>query len=161
MLFQHTIDIGCPPDLLVEKMMSPLLFAHISRPLLQFVPVDPAVPPKRWAENKYVVSLRMFGVIPMGLHNIVLSYRDVSSEKGRFWFEFRDNGYSRLVSKWDHTMTVRKNSGGCEYSDSVEIKAGLITPLVWAFASVLYRYRQRRLKQLAESGFDFDALFGK
>jgi hypothetical protein len=161
MLFQHSIELECPPDALVEKMMSPRLFVHVSWPLLQFKSVDPATAPERWVERTYVVRLWLFGLLPLGIHNIVLTCRDRSSEMGKFWFELRDNGYSKSIPKWDHTMTVRKNSTGCSYTDSVEIKAGIVTPIIWAFASVLYRYRQRRLKRLVQNGFVFPALFGK
>lgn len=161
MLFQHSIDLDCPPEKLAEKLREPMLFAYVSWPILQFKPVDPATPPERWGEQKAVVKLSFLGVLPMGRHTLNISFRDRSVEKGKFWFEMRDDGFGQLVKKWDHTMTVRQNGGGCVYGDNVEIKAGPLTPFVWLFAMVLYRHRQRRLKRLAEGGFVFPALFGK
>jgi len=50
-----------------------------------------------------------------------------------------------MVRTWDHEISIRHASATCcFYTDSVDIEAGLLTPLVWLFAQALYRYRQRR-----------------
>jgi len=38
--------------------------------------------------------------------------------------------------------------GSVEYSDEIEIRAGLLTPVIWAFAHGFYRHRQRRWRVL-------------
>jgi len=159
MLFQEAITLECPPEKLADAVMSPRLFAYVSWPLMKFKPVDPAEPPEKWKERVYKVKVLLFGFLPIGRHYLNISFRDLSSEKGKFWFELRDNGHSTFVPKWDHKITIYKTSDGCHYSDRVEIKAGVFTPVVWGFASLLYRHRQRRLRQLAAAGFVFPALF--
>jgi hypothetical protein len=54
-----------------------------------------------------------------------------------------------LIKSWDHEIKFEvKDSKTCIYTDTVKIKAGAFTALVWLFANILYRYRQRRWKQL-------------
>lgn len=67
----------------------------------------------------------------------------------------RDNGYSRLIPKWDHLITIRAAEGGCLYTDRVEIHAGVFTPFVWSFAWLFYRHRQRRWVHLVNNGFAY------
>ncbi|MFO7859839.1 MAG: hypothetical protein R6U41_01320 [Desulfosalsimonas sp.] len=40
--------------------------------------------------------------------------------------------------------------GTVHYTDKIEISAGLLSPLIWLFAHVFYRHRQRRWKLLLE-----------
>jgi len=64
--------------------------------------------------------------------------------------KLRDNGYSALITTWDHWITVEPDGErGTRYRDEVEVKAGLLTPFVWLFAQVFYRHRQRRWRALA------------
>lgn len=66
----------------------------------------------------------------------------------------RDNGRSLLIQRWDHLITVEPDgSRRTRYTDRIEIEAGWLTPLVWAFAQVFYAHRQRRWRRLAASGF--------
>ena len=51
---------------------------------------------------------------------------------------------------WDHTIRIVKTYAGCEYSDEIEIQAGLLTIFVWLYANVFYRYRQARWRRLAD-----------
>jgi hypothetical protein len=54
------------------------------------------------------------------------------------------------VRKWNHRITIKPLSDDrCRYTDEIDIGAGPITPLVWAYAHVFYRYRQRRWRKLA------------
>ncbi|HXV93476.1 MAG TPA: hypothetical protein VD813_09275 [Pseudonocardia sp.] len=55
-----------------------------------------------------------------------------------------------LLRRWRHTIEVRPaGAGTCRYSDTVEIDAGPLTPVVAAVARVFYRLRQRRWRALA------------
>tara|TARA_B100000508_G_scaffold115566_1_gene94678 strand:- start:3742 stop:4182 length:441 start_codon:yes stop_codon:yes gene_type:complete len=56
------------------------------------------------------------------------------------------------ITRWNHTMSlIEVSSNECEYTDAIEIQAGLMTIPVWAFAQFFYRHRHRRwLKLLKE-----------
>lgn len=76
------------------------------------------------------------------------------TENAQF-FMLGDNGYSPLISKWDHLITAQEVNGGTLYRDSVTIKAGILTPFVWLFARLFYAHRQRRWATLAANGFNY------
>ncbi len=58
-----------------------------------------------------------------------------------------ENG--QLVTSWNHQMRVETSPGDqSRYTDWIHLKAGLLTPLVWLFACLFYRSRQRRLRSL-------------
>jgi hypothetical protein len=123
----------------------------VASPLVALVPVSPPALPERWEEQKYVVRLRLFGLIPFGRQTINISVPSRSDTH----IELRDNGYGSLISKWDHLIAIRSSDGGCVYSDRVEVQAGLLTPCVWAFAWLFYRHRQSRWQRLVRSGFEY------
>jgi hypothetical protein len=55
----------------------------------------------------------------------------------------------RLARVWNHTLSFREVApGAVSYTDEIEIQAGWLTPGIWLFAQVFYRYRQRRWKAL-------------
>jgi hypothetical protein len=46
------------------------------------------------------------------------------------------------------------DAGRCRYSDEIEVRAGALPPLVWLYAQLFYRYRQRRWRRLERSPRD-------
>ena len=58
-----------------------------------------------------------------------------------------------LVPVWNHRLRVEPVSPReCRYTDRIELKAGLLTPLVWLFVAAFYRYRQMRWRRLTTPG---------
>jgi hypothetical protein len=54
-----------------------------------------------------------------------------------------------VLRVWNHTLHVEPLTGrSCRYSDTVEIEAGLFTPVVVKVSRWIYRYRQRRWHKL-------------
>ena len=96
------------------------------------------------AGETYRVRLLFFGVIPAWWHEIRIVRLDdtdreiVTSEGGG------------LVKEWHHRITIdERGPWRSFYTDEIDIKAGVLTPLVWAYAQFFYRYRQRRWRKLA------------
>jgi hypothetical protein len=132
-----------------EVQTAPLLM-HIAWPLVRFVPVGAESLDSFKPGGRYQVTLRLFGILPFGTQWIVTSVHE--PEAGEWPKRLRDNGYSALINKWDHWITVAPDEkSGTRYSDEVEIAAGLMTPFVWAFAQAFYRHRQRRWRGLART----------
>lgn len=128
----------------------PDLLEHVARPLQGFEPVDPPRWPATWVDGRYKVRLRMFGIVPMGEQWIVIE--TLAARPGTY--RLRDNGHGDLVRRWDHLITIEPASADrCRYTDEVEVRAGLLTPFVAAFAWVFYRHRQRRWRGLVASDF--------
>ena len=60
--------------------------------------------------------------------------------------------YLRPKPVWNHTIRFRPlENGKLHCTDEIEIQAGLLTGVVWAFAHVFYRHRQRRWRRLLRS----------
>lgn len=57
-----------------------------------------------------------------------------------------------IVRRWNHRILLESiGEERCRYLDEIDIDAGLPTPLVWVYAHLFYRYRQRRWRRLART----------
>ena len=137
---------ACSRDRLAAELERPVLLCRIAWPLLAFTPVDPPRLEQRWAHKPYVFGLRLGGKVPLGEHTI-----DPQPPAGgaEVW---HDAGHSGLVTVWDHRIELREVHGMTRYTDVVEVRAGVLTPVAWLFAQVFYRHRQRRLNRLVAGG---------
>ena len=137
---------SCAVDRLAAELERPVLLCRIAWPLLTFTPVDPPVLEDRWALKPYVFALRLAGRVPLGEHTI-----DPQPPRGgrEVW---HDAGHSALVHVWDHRIELSDVHGMTRYTDVVEVRAGVLTPVAWLFAQVFYRHRQRRLNRLVARG---------
>ncbi len=146
--------IAAPTERVWAEVQTPRLFLHITAPLVRFAPVSGEIPAE-FEEGRFDVKLKLFGVVPMGEQAIVVT-KHVGQEDGALVWKIRDNGFSRMIPKWDHWIVLRR-TGPAEtlYEDDVTIEAGLLTPFIWAFAALFYRWRQHRWRGLARSGFRY------
>ncbi len=144
MIARISTILPVPKSRFRKEISQPKSLQYVSKPVLTFIPEDPEIFQKPWKINRdYHLRLYLFHVIPLGRHSIRLVEFDMekniikSEEKGT------------LAPVWNHTITF--HSAGKEsirYTDVIEIKAGLLTPFVWAFAHCFYRHRQKRWKKL-------------
>ncbi|MBA4027262.1 MAG: hypothetical protein C0473_03375 [Cyanobacteria bacterium DS3.002] len=150
MKVSRSTHIALKPETVWSEVQTAGLLQHIAWPLVRFIPVDDAAFESFQPGGRYQVKLRLFGIIPFGTQWIVSSLHEA---KGTQWpKQLRDDGYNALISKWDHWITVAPDpNGGTCYSDDVEVSAGALTPLIWAFAQIFYWHRQRRWRGLAKS----------
>ena len=156
MRIERSLLLPCTPEHCLAEVRTTRLLRHVAWPMVVFTPETPPSFPDEWEEKAYLVSMRLFGVLPLGRQHIDISIRDRSAETGRFHVELRDNGHGTLISTWDHRITIEAAPTGCRYTDRVDIRAGLLTPFATLFAWVFYRHRQRRWRQVAERGFTHD-----
>ncbi len=146
-----SIELDCAFEQAVAHVRQPRLLCHVAHPLVSFTPVSGQGFPDVWHEGTHWVKLRLLGLVPLGRQAIVISMPPVAHG-----FALRDAGYSALVSRWDHLILIEPLAGGgVRYRDQVEVRAGLLTPLVWLFAQCFYRHRQRRWKRLAANDFRY------
>lgn len=147
MKLRVTTTLRCSHEQVWQELQTTRLLNYICYPLVVFAPVDPSILPIRWSERRYDVKIKLFGFLPFGTQAIVISVPEP--------YCVRDNGFSRLIPKWDHLISIRPDDNGTKYTDTVDIKAGLLTPIVWAYASIFYRYRQYRWRKIVASGFRY------
>jgi Protein of unknown function (DUF3703) len=138
-----------PETVWAEVQTAPLLM-HIAWPVVRFMPASDQPLETFKPGGRYPVKLRLFGFIPFGTQWIVTSVHE--PDAGVWPKRLRDNGYSALISRWDHWITIAPDDdGGTHYSDEMDISAGIVTPVIWAFAQLFYWHRHRRWRGLART----------
>jgi len=110
----------------------------ITRGLLRFAGSD-RFPPE-WHQGETVQTrLFFFGVLPAWRHRLTFDQIDPSE---RILATQEGGG---LITIWNHRILVKAvSASACQYTDEIDIRAGLFTPCVWLYAHVFYRYRQWR-----------------
>ena len=92
------------------------------------------------------MRLLFFGFIPAWWHEIHIARLDEAQR------EIQTAEHGGPVEDWHHRITVdERGPYQSRYTDEIEIRAGLLTPLVWGYAQLFYRYRQWRWRRLARS----------
>ncbi|WP_189613634.1 hypothetical protein [Saccharospirillum salsuginis] len=100
--------------------------------------------PTLWEEGATETTrLLLFGFIPAWEHT--LTFQEIN-DNSRVLYTREGGG---LVPVWNHLIQVipGKNET-CTYVDDVEVKAGILTFLIWGYAHIFYRYRQFRWRSL-------------
>jgi len=144
--------LPCPPERVWQEVQTTKLLLHVAYPLVVFEPVAPRAFPETWSEESYLVRMRVFGFILIGNQWIVIK-RKVTNEK----FELLDDGHSNIIKQWRHLISLQRTPEGfTRYTDTVDIKAGLLSFGVWLFANIFYRYRQSRWRQLVKRKFNYE-----
>lgn len=142
--------IELPPEVVWAEVQTAPLMLHISWPLVRFVPASKEPLDSYKPGGRYLIKLRLFGFLPFGSQWIVPSLHE--PEDGTWPKRIRDDGHSAIIRKWDHWITITPNPDGTTcYRDEVDISAGILTPIVWAFAHLFYSHRQRRWRALART----------
>ncbi|MBB4661948.1 hypothetical protein [Conexibacter arvalis] len=157
-------DLPLPAERACELAARPALFAFVVRPFLRVgglperFPEPPAAAPDApaaaeaaappaaaaLARSGEAVGGRLWwlGVVPAWTHRL----RVVSATAT----ELRTEEGGGPVRRWAHTLVFEpRGASACRYTDRVELDAGLLTPLVWCFAQLLFRWRQARWRALA------------
>jgi hypothetical protein len=123
----------------------PETLRYITKGLLGFRP-EGELPARFSAGTVVRVKLLFFGFIPGWMHEIRIARLDEAHRE----IETTEHGGS--VKRWNHRITVdERGPWRSRYTDEIDIDAGLVTPLIWAYAHLFYRYRQWRWRRLARS----------
>jgi hypothetical protein len=147
MLARISTAFDCTAEQLWDKISRPASLRFVSAPLLHFEPLVPGELDSDWVVGKtYALRLSLFGFVPAGEHRITL----VRIDREANLIESRESG--ALSPVWNHTIHfLPLGDGKLRYTDEIEIQAGLLTGIVWTFAHLFYRHRQRRWKALLRS----------
>ncbi len=138
-----TTEIRASAAIVWQGAKTPHAFIHVAQGMLRFPAAERLDRP--WQQGDRLSGwILLFGVVPFSIHHLRVESIDdasrtlVSDERGG------------LIRRWRHEVFVTAlDANRCRYEDRIEIDAGAFTPLVTAFASVFYRYRQRRWRSLA------------
>jgi len=144
MIARISTYLPCSNEQLWAKIVQPKSLQFVASPILKFIPIGKISFDKEWeVKRDYVLKLYLFGFLPLGNHTIRLINIDRSENK----IESTESGL--LARVWNHTIQFQEiEENRIYYTDTIEIKAGLLTPMVWSFAQLFYRHRQRRWRKL-------------
>ncbi|MFN6945887.1 MAG: hypothetical protein ACK4ND_13140 [Cytophagaceae bacterium] len=146
---ETSFNIGFPTA--IKYVQYPSLLEYIVWPLMQFEPLEPISFPSVWTEGMFLVKMKLLGIVSLGTQYIQI---ELPPSESSGTFVIRDNGSGQLIKVWDHIITIKKTGESTvSYRDEVTIKAGILTPFIWAFAYIFYKWRQFRWKKLVKGSF--------
>lgn len=147
MRVERSSEFERPAPIIAELLFNPETMAFLLRPVVRVVPRAPDRLPIRWQVGRYQVSLWLFGFIPLGRQDIVIT--EIVADPGSGRWGMHDDGCGSLMRRWDHRAILKAlPDGRARYSDRVEIEAGLVTPAAWLFAWMVFAWRHRRWRRL-------------
>ena len=143
-IVDRSTRLEAPADAVWRAVTTPEAFRTVTRGLL-------AVPVLRfrsgeWREGETVVGwVFLFGVIPFSRHHLHIERIDGTARV----LSSREHG--GLIRTWNHDIVVTPlDETSCTYRDRIELRAGVVTPLIALWARWFYRMRQRRWRALAK-----------
>lgn len=141
--------LSCSIDSAWEALHNPAIFRAVSAPFTVFADQPGNPLPRRFRpDTDYTVSVRAGGVVPLGNQTIHL-VDDVADWTSRV---VTDTGHGTsgalgLLRDWHHRMSlVARPDGGTDFSDTLSVRAGLLTPLLWLALRVMWSWRGFRLR---------------
>ncbi len=146
MIARISTHFACTETDLWMKIIEPKSLQFVASPILGFIPDEDGALDGEWiVGKKYHLRLYFLKFIPLGSHTIEL----VKIDKAANTISSKEKG--KLARVWNHDITFHEVSPGkVHYTDKIEIRAGLLSPMIWLFAHFFYRHRQRRWKLLLE-----------
>ena len=144
MLARISTTFDCTAEQLWDEISRPASLRFVAAPLLHFEPLVTDELDSDWVVGKtYALQLSLFGFLPAGEHRITLA----SIDRKANLIESKESG--TLSRIWNHTIRFHPlENGKLHYTNEIEIQAGRLTGVIWAFAHLFYRHRQRRWKKL-------------
>jgi hypothetical protein len=144
MIVDVSTVLDCSATQAWNEVQKSSLLRHVNWPLVRFMPCD-APFPERWSEGPTLQwKVFVFGVIPTGVHTVNMEKIDQIN------YEIHTREHDALIARWDHVISIKPlDDSRSLYRDTIDIDAGILTVLVWAWANWLYRHRQRRWRALA------------
>jgi len=129
-----------------EELQKVSSLMHVAVPILKFKPQKNQTLPEKWAlGTKYKLKLFFLGIIPLGDHFIKVV--EINQEKKIIV----SNEHGNLTKVWNHIIKIVPiDDQNINYTDEIEIKAGLLTLSIWLFAHIFYRHRQNKWKKLLD-----------
>jgi hypothetical protein len=139
-------ELNCSAVKAWNEVQKSALLQQVIWPLARIASVDGRSFPERWTEGLTVQCRSyLFGFIPAGVRNLHFQRIDQVN------FEILTLENDLLVKSWTHAISIKPlGQDRSIYRDVIDIDAGRLTALVWAWADWFYRHRQRRWRALAK-----------
>jgi hypothetical protein len=146
MLVDVSTVLNCSAAKAWNEVQKTSLFLYVIWPLVRVVPTG-APFPERWSEGLTIQCKSfVFGVIPIGVRTLHFEKIDQKN------YEIQSREHDPLIARWDHLVAIKLlDDSRSIYRDTIDIDAGRLTVVVWAWANWFYRHRQRRWRALAKT----------
>ncbi|MCP4155333.1 MAG: hypothetical protein GY757_46840 [bacterium] len=130
-----------------EELQKISSLMYVASPILKFRPQEGHSIPEKWFPGtEYKFKLSFLGIVPLGEH--VIKLVELNKEENRII----SNEYGNLTEVWYHVIKFNAiDNQTIEYTDEIEIKAGILTLSIWLFAQIFYKHRQNKWKKLIGS----------
>jgi len=137
--------LNCSAAKAWNEVQKSSLLLHVISPLARVVPIGAPLP-ERWSEGLTIECKSfVFGVIPIGVRTLHFEKIDHKN------YELQSREHDPLIARWDHLVSIKPLANSRSiYRDTIDIDAGSLTFVVWAWANWFYRHRQRRWRALAK-----------
>lgn len=141
-LVRVSTQLEAAPEKVWNAVQSYSTLRHVMRGLIGFAG---SMPDRVQAGDSVDVRLWFFHLLPAWRHTIGIEAVNAPLRT----IQSRETG--GLVKRWDHLIRVSPGrEGQTDYTDEIEIEAGVFTPLVCLWAHAQYRYRQWRWRAFAK-----------
>jgi hypothetical protein len=146
MIVDVSTTLNCSAAKAWNEVQKSTLLLHVIWPLARVASTG-APFPERWSEGLTIqCRLFVFGVIPIGRHTVLIEKIDQKN------YEIQSREHDPLIARWDHLISIKPlDDWRSIYRDTIDIDAGNLTSVVWAWANWFYRHRQRRWRALAKT----------
>ena len=138
----HT-RLDAPADIVWRAVTTPHAFVHVARGMLRYPAAERLDRP--WQVGDHLQGWTfLFGVLPFSYHHITVASIDDDARV------VASDEHGGVIRTWRHDVIVTPlDDISCRYDDRIDIDAGVLTPVVAAYARLFYRYRQHRWRALA------------
>ena len=139
-------ELDCSAAKAWEAVQTSALLLAVTAPLARITPVDAPCFPERWSQGLTVRCRSfIFGIIPIGIRTLHFERVDGAA------YEIATREHDPLVKQWDHRISIKPlGDDQAAYRDIIDIDAGALTLIVWAWAYWFYRHRQSRWRAIAK-----------
>lgn len=136
-------DLPLAAERACELARKPALFSFVVRPVLRIGGLPSGEAAATFGPGDELSGrLWWFGVLPGWRHTLRIVTLDPQ--------ELFTNERGGLVRTWNHRLTFEpRGAAACRYTDEITLDAGPLTPAVWLFAQLMFRWRQARWRALA------------
>ena len=135
-----TTELPIPAEIAAGLARKPELMRFVLAPILQAPHLT--VPDRIEVGTRASARLWWFGLIPAWTHHLQINQLDPT--------EIYTNEHGGPVHTWNHRLTFTPiDNHRCRYTDEIETDDGVRGAAARAFIRLMFRYRHRRWRTLA------------
>jgi hypothetical protein len=139
-----TSIVPAPQARVWELLQKSSTLVFVAKPWVTFSSAHPF--PENWEVGvRYETLVHPFNAKSGSPYQITFSMIDVNTH------HMATSESGGLIKEWNHSMSVESVSDThCRYTDTVDVKAGLLTPPLWVYVKLYYQHRHKRWLKLLE-----------